>query len=77
MPDAPSPDQLRDEWLDRISQLVRSVQGWAESLGWATRQIEVTKEDSRIGRYRAPALLMQHEATRVLLEPIARATRRA
>jgi len=29
-------------------------------------------EDSEIGKYKAPALLLQQEVTRVLLEPIAR-----
>jgi hypothetical protein len=66
------PDQLRGEWLEQLSQLMRTVQGWAEARGWSTRQIEVTLEDSQIGKYKVPALLLQENATRVLLEPIAR-----
>jgi len=42
-------------------------------MGWSTRQIEVSLEDSQIGKYKAPALLLQKEVTRILLEPIARA----
>ena len=72
MSNTASPDQLQTEWLDRLSQLMQTVQGWAEARGWSTRQIEVTLEDSQIGKYKAPALLLQENATRVLLEPIAR-----
>ena len=72
MSDIPNRNQLREEWLDRLSQLIQNVQGWAEKMGWSTRQIEITLEDSQIGKYKAPALLLQEEATRILLEPIAR-----
>lgn len=60
------------EWIDRLDELVRTVDGWAKGLGWATRVIEKKLEDSRIGKYVAPALLMQEGTDRVLLEPIAR-----
>jgi hypothetical protein len=66
-------DRLRSEWLERLSDLVESVQSWAEELGWATRQIEVALNDSQLGKYQAPALLLQEDAIRILLEPIARA----
>ena len=72
MSTASSPNQLRDEWLERLSDLVGRIQGWAEQLGWSTRQIEITLSDSELGKYQAPALLMQEEAIRILLEPIAR-----
>jgi hypothetical protein len=65
-----SPEQLRTEWLDRLSKLIRIVQSWANAQGWATRQIEITLDDSQ-GKYKAPALLLQQETTRILLEPIA------
>ena len=67
-----NPDKLRHEWLSRLSTLIDSVQRWAEELGWSTRRIEKQIEDLEIGTYNAPALLMQEETTRVLLEPIAR-----
>lgn len=63
---------LRDEWLTRLDKLVRSVRQWAEEFGWATRRIDKNLEDSQLGTYQAPALLMQKEFARVLLEPIAR-----
>jgi hypothetical protein len=63
---------LRDEWLSRLLGLLNSVKGWAEELDWSTRQISKKMDDSRLGPYEAPSLLMQKEATRVLLDPVAR-----
>jgi hypothetical protein len=73
-PKNPIPDweKLRDEWLIRLSALVDSVQNWVQELGWSTRRIEIQMEDSQIGTYQAPALLMQERTTRLFLEPIAR-----
>jgi hypothetical protein len=67
-----SPEQLRDDWLRRLVSLNRDVQNWANELGWSTKQIEVPLSDSTIGKYKAPALLLQEDSIRVLLEPIAR-----
>ncbi len=67
-----SANAIRDQWLERLSALVKDVQEWAADLGWSTRQIETRLEDSEIGTYEAPALLLQMETTRALLEPIAR-----
>lgn len=66
------PAAARDEWLERLSNLIESVQTWAEELDWSTRRIEKELEDSEIGSYRAPALLLQKETNRLFLEPIAR-----
>ena len=65
-------DRLRDKWLECLSDLMRRVQSWAAELDWSTRQIEVSLSDSELGKYKAPALLIQEDAIRVLLEPIAR-----
>jgi hypothetical protein len=65
-------EKHRDEWLDRLSNLVENVETWAKELDWSTRRIEKKMEDSQVGNYQAPALLLQKETTRVLLEPIAR-----
>lgn len=65
-------EAIRDEWVSRLTALVDSVESWAQELGWSTRRIEASMEDSQIGTYRAPALLLQVETVRVLLEPIAR-----
>jgi len=62
------------EWLTNLNGLVESVQGWAQELGWSTKVIQKAMDDSQIGSYKAPALLLQEETTRVLLEPITRMT---
>jgi len=41
-------------------------------MDWSTRWIEKSMQDSEIGAYTAPALLMQKETLRILLEPVAR-----
>ncbi len=64
------PEELKREWLDRLSTLVESVEEWARELGWSTRRIEKQMKDLELGSYRAPALLLQEEFTRGLLEPI-------
>ena len=63
---------LRDEWLKVLADLTRRVKNWAEELHWSTRQIAKRMKDSRLGVYEAPALLMQKETVRVLLDPVAR-----
>lgn len=64
--------QLRKEWVQTLVELVDEVESWAKEFGWSTRRIEITLNDSRLGRYQAPALLLQENAARILLEPIAR-----
>ena len=62
------------EWLETLKQLISTVQSWANELGWSSKVIEKPLEDSTIGSYTAPALLLQEETTRMLLEPICAAT---
>ena len=62
---------LRDQWLKVLADLTSNVKSWAEELDWSTRQIAKKMKDSRLGSYDAPALLMQKETTRVLLDPVA------
>jgi hypothetical protein len=62
----------RAEWLKILADLTSQVKSWAEELDWSTRQIPKKMKDSRLGVYEAPALLMQKETTRVLLDPVAR-----
>ena len=66
------PEALRAEWLTRLSGLINLIKGWAEELDWSTRRIEKKMKDSHLGKYEAPALMMQKDTTRVLLDPIAR-----
>ncbi len=63
---------IRDQWLARLTTLVETVRDWAVELGWSVRQFNSSLDDSEIGIYDAPALLLQLETTRILLEPIAR-----
>ena len=63
---------LVHNWLMLLSRLIAAVEGYGKELGWSTKQIEKPMEDSEIGKYTAPALLLQEETTKVLLEPIAR-----
>jgi hypothetical protein len=65
---------LRDQWLKVLADLTSNVKSWAEELDWSTRQIAKKMKDSRLGSYDAPALLMQKETIRVLLDPVARFT---
>jgi len=66
-------DRTIDDWLRRLQPLIDDAQQWAAANDWSTRVIEIKREDSRFGVYQAPALLLQKDATRILLEPISRA----
>jgi hypothetical protein len=67
-------ESISSQWLKRLGDLVDHIEGWAKELDWSTRRIEVNIEDSQIGTYRAPALLMQKETTRAFLDPISHST---
>lgn len=62
----------RAEWIDRAGGLVAQVEAWGKELGWATRRIDKKLDDSYIGKHVVPALLMQQETCRVILEPVGR-----
>ncbi len=64
----------RAAWLDRVNALVDRVEQWARELGWATRRIEKKLEDDWVGNHRVPALLMQEDTCRILLEPVGRSS---
>jgi hypothetical protein len=66
--------QLLDPWLGRLEGLVEQVNTWAKELDWSTRRIEKKLEDSKVGSYKAPALVLQKDTVRVLLDPIARSS---
>lgn len=65
---------ILDEWLKDLADLTSEVQRWAAELDWSTRVITKKMKDSRLGVYDAPALVMQKETIRVLLDPVARFT---
>ena len=64
----------REIWIDRVTSLVGQVEQWAGEMGWSTRRVEKRLDDARIGKHRVPALLMQQDTCRVLLEPVGRST---
>jgi len=65
-----SAEKIKAEWLTRLRELMDKVRQWAEDSGWATREIEFTLKDRRIGDHRVPALLMQESAVKLMLEPV-------
>jgi hypothetical protein len=64
----------RLEWLDRLSRLLDTVEGWAQALGWSTKRVRKELKDSEIGAYQTRALLLQEGTTRVLFEPVGRSS---
>ena len=60
----------RAVWIQQVSDLVKSVEGWAKEFGWSTKRIDKKIEDDRLGNHKAAGLVMQEDAVRVLLEPI-------
>jgi len=79
MPSVESPNnpigngqQVRDEWIGRVTSLVDQVEKWAREQGWRTRRIDKRLEDTEIGTHQVPALLLQEGTTQLLLEPIGR-----
>lgn len=64
----------RAGWIDRVTALVDQVEQWAKEMGWSTRRIEKKLDDPWIGKHCVPALLMQEDLCRVLLEPLGPST---
>jgi hypothetical protein len=52
--------------------LVSEVEGWCKAKDWPTRRIEKHIEESKIGEYVVPALLIQVDLVKLMLEPAAR-----
>ena len=71
-PRVDDPVKERDDWIKLLDDLVKTVEEWVRPEQWATRVIPKAMQDSALGNYEAPALLMQREVARVLLEPITR-----
>lgn len=60
----------RNAWVARVTGLVAAVESWARELDWVTKRIEKKQDDPRVGSPKVPALVMQQDAVRVLLDPI-------
>ncbi len=67
-------EHVRDEWVQAVEQLVSDVEGWCREKEWPTRRIDKRLEESRIGEYVVPALIIQVDLVKLMLEPIARFT---
>jgi hypothetical protein len=65
-------EQVRDEWVRAVEQLVSDVEGWCREQDWPTRRIDKRLEESRIGEYVVPALIIQADLVKLMLEPAAR-----
>lgn len=63
----------RNRWLELLSSLVAQIREWATDLDWSVKDVPKVMQDSTLGRYQAPGLLLQKDFTKLLLEPIARA----
>jgi hypothetical protein len=84
VPDVPARQEIEREilarmreraiWIERVNALVDRIEGWAIEMGWTTRRVEKKLDDHRIGKHRVPALLMQEDVFRVLLEPVGRSS---
>jgi len=72
-PPVEDPAGVRDDWLRQLNDLVAEVERWVRP-EWSTRVIDKAFHDAILGKYNAPALLMQREVVRVLLEPMTRFT---
>jgi hypothetical protein len=64
--------QERTVWIDRVNELVTLIHQWATELGWSTRFLGKKLDDARVGTHRVPALLMQADTVRIIVEPIGR-----
>ena len=64
----------RSIWMGRVASLVSQVEQWAREMNWSTRRVEKKLDDSWIGEHRVPALLMQEDTCRILLEPVGRSS---
>lgn len=67
-----SNQETMNDWMSRLSALIQLIDAWATASGWSTRRVEKKMQDSELGTYQAPALLMQEGTIRIILEPIAR-----
>lgn len=73
LPDAPVADQqaARDEWVGAVESLVRDIEGWCRAKDWPTRRIPKRITEPDIGEYVVPALLVQVDLARMMVEPVA------
>jgi hypothetical protein len=71
-PRVDDPNATREEWLVHLHELCTQIKGWGEGSGWRTRLIEKSMNDSVLGQYQAPAMLMQRDTVEVIVDPVGR-----
>lgn len=67
-------EAVRDEWVRAVEQLVAEVEGWCKVRDWPTRRIPKRITEPPLGEYTVPALLIQIDLLKLMLEPVARYT---
>lgn len=65
------PKKKRERALNRLSELIDLIKKVAEEQGWSTRPIQKRLKDGNSDPIDAPALVLQLDFGRVLVEPIA------
>jgi hypothetical protein len=65
-------EQVRDDWVRAVTDLVAQVEGWCRDRGWPTRRIDKRMYDAALGEYTVPALKIQVDLLKLLLEPDSR-----
>ncbi|OJW17089.1 MAG: hypothetical protein BGO49_08055 [Planctomycetales bacterium 71-10] len=68
-PQGEESEAKREAWVRSLEDLVGTVVSWLPD-EWSTRKISKSMDDSTLGEYQAPGLLLQRHFTRLLLEPI-------
>jgi hypothetical protein len=64
--------QARDAWLTAVHQLIDQVAAWAKDRKWAVDRQEKQVNESRLGSYSVPVLVVRAPAGLVYVEPVAR-----
>jgi hypothetical protein len=65
-------DVLRQEWLGEINQVLHHAEEWCARRRWPSRRDEKQIAEDFLGTYTAPRLLIAKDASRLILEPVAR-----
>jgi hypothetical protein len=63
---------IRAEWLGAVNKLVGDAEVWSASRHWITKRDDKEIAEDFLGTYVAPRLLIAKNASRLVLEPVAR-----
>jgi len=65
-------DRDREAFLDLVERLVEQVEGWAKARKWGVAREKKILDESRLGTYTAPGLVVRTPRGIVYLEPVGR-----